>query len=281
MMNSVQDRIALQNGVQLPCVGYGTWRVPDSDTAVRSVETAIAVGYRHIDTAAIYQNEISVGKAVRNSGVDRSQLFVTSKVWNTERGYEKTMAAFEETLGRLGMDYLDLYLIHWPATKGDWQELNRDTWRALEELYETGKVRAIGVSNFLVKHLEPLMADAKVKPMVDQIEFHPGYMQKETLDYCQKNGVQVEAWSPLARGRVFGEGVLFSIAKAHGKSVAQVCLRWCLQNGVVPLPKSVTPERIKENAELFDFELTAEEMEKINAMPQAGWSGHHPDLISF
>jgi len=281
-MYSAKDRIRLNNGVLLPCMGFGTWKVPDSDTAVKSVETAIKCGYRHIDTAAIYENEISVGKAIRNSGVDRSQIFITSKVWNDCRGYEKTMAAFEETIRRLQVDYLDMYLIHWPAHTGnDWKALNRDTWRALEELNQKGRVRAIGVSNFWVRHLEALLEDAKIKPAVDQIEYHPGFVKQDVIDLCAANGIRMEAWSPMARGRVLEEGLLKEIAAAHGKSVAQICLRWCLQNGVVPLPKSITPARIKENADIFDFELTAEEMEKINTMEPCGWSGHDPDLIGF
>ncbi len=273
----------LSNGYEIPCVGFGTWQTPDGETAVASVKKAIEAGYRHIDTAAVYGNEESVGKAIRESGVAREDLFITSKVWNTERGYESTLKAFDVTMEKLGLDYLDLYLIHWPASSSqfdNWVELNKETWRAMVELYQAGRIRAIGVSNFLVHHLEPLM-DAEVKPMVNQIEFHPGQMQEETVRFCKENGILIEAWSPLGTGRMLTNETLMAIAKEYDKSVAQLCVRWCLQNEVLPLPKSVTPSRIEENLDVFDFTIKDEDMETINAMEYFGGSGSHPDEVKF
>ncbi|WP_462405470.1 aldo/keto reductase [Gracilibacillus sp. Marseille-QA3620] len=273
----------LSNGYEIPCVGFGTWQTPDGETAVASVKKAIEAGYRHIDTAAVYGNEESVGKAIRESGVAREDLFITSKVWNTERGYESTLKAFDVTMEKLGLDYLDLYLIHWPASSSqfdNWVELNKETWRAMVELYQAGRIRAIGVSNFLVHHLEPLM-DAEVKPMVNQIEFHPGQMQEETVRFCKENGILIEAWSPLGTGRMLTNETLMAIAKEYDKSVAQLCVRWCLQNEVLPLPKSVTPSRIEENLNVFDFTIKDEDMETINAMEYFGGSGSHPDEVKF
>lgn len=273
----------LSNGYEIPCVGFGTWQTPDGETAVASVKKAIEAGYRHIDTAAVYGNEESVGKALRESDVAREDLFITSKVWNTERGYESTLKAFDVTMEKLGLDYLDLYLIHWPASSSqfdNWVELNKETWRAMVELYQAGRIRAIGVSNFLVHHLEPLM-DAEVKPMVNQIEFHPGQMQEETVRFCKENGILIEAWSPLGTGRMLTNETLMAIAKEYDKSVAQLCVRWCLQNEVLPLPKSVTPSRIEENLDVFDFTIKDEDMETINAMEYFGGSGSHPDEVKF
>ena len=282
-MKTLQDGFVLNNGVKIPCVGFGTWQTPDGETAVAAVREALGVGYRHIDTAAAYGNEVSVGEGIRASGLARSEVFVTSKLWNTERGYDKTMAAFEKTVSDLGLDYLDLYLIHWPAAANqfeNWQDINLSTWKAMTELYKAGRIRAIGVSNFLLHHLQALM-ESEVQPMVNQIEFHPGQMQEETLQYCKEHGILVEAWSPLGTGRMLNNETLKTIAGKYKKSVAQLCIRWCLQNGVLPLPKSVTPSRIKENAAVFDFEITAEDMSAINSMAYCGGSGLHPDKIDF
>lgn len=282
-MKGLTDTFTLRNGVEIPCIGFGTWQTPDGDTAIQAVDTAIKNGYRHIDAAACYENEVGVGQGIKESGLERSSLFVTSKVWNTERGYEKTMAAFEKTCSDLQLDYLDLYLIHWPASQSrfaDWEKINLDTWRALTELYHAGKIRAIGVSNFMPHHLKALM-ETEVPPMVDQIEFHPGQMQEETVAYCRENGIVVEAWSPLGTGKMLGNEILKEIAAKYGKTAAQVCIRWCLQNEVLPLPKSVTPSRIAENVDVFDFELTDGEMERINRIPYFGGSGLHPDEVDF
>lgn len=276
--------VTLANGYKIPAVGFGTWQTPNGDTAVNAVRTAIECGYTHIDGATVYDNEKSVGMGIKESGIARENLFITSKLWNTERGYETTIAAFEKTLSDLQVDYLDLYLIHWPANKkqfDNWKELNSETWRAFEDLYKQGRIKAIGVSNFLTHHLEALMETATIAPMVNQIEFHPGYMQKETLDFCKANNICVEAWSPLGTGRMLSNEILNEIAAKYNKSTAQLCIRWCMQNGTVPLPKSVTPARIAENLDVFDFEISNEDMEKINAMEYFGGSGSHPDEVDF
>lgn len=282
-MNSLNDCYTLSNGVKIPCIGFGTWKAADGEVAASSVKAAIESGYRHIDTAAGYDNEGSVGKGIKESGISREEIFVTSKVKNSERSYKTTLAAFDKTMTDLGLDYLDLYLIHWPASFSrfeDWEQINLDTWRAMTELHKAGKIRSIGVSNFMPHHLKALM-ETEVAPMVNQIEFHPGQMQPETVDFCKKNNILVEAWSPLGSGRMLENPTLTEIAAKYGKSVAQLCIRWCLQNGTLPLPKSVTPSRIKENGEIFDFTLDDEDMRRINSMEYCGGSGHHPDKVNF
>ena len=282
-MKQLSDSFVLSNGYAIPCVGFGTWQTPDGETAVSAVKMAIKKGYRHIDAAAIYGNEISVGQGIRESGIERSALFVTSKVWNDERGYQKTLNAFAKTLADLQLDYLDLYLIHWPASSSrysNWEELNLETWRAITDLHKSGKIRAIGVSNFLPHHLAALMG-TEVPPMVNQIEFHPGQMQHETVKFCRRNAILVEAWSPLGSGRLLANPLLSSIAAKYNKSVAQLCVRWCLQHEVLPLPKSVTPARIAENADVFDFSIAEDDMAAIDNMTHVGGSGLHPDHVDF
>ena len=264
------ETMRLYNGIEIPAIGYGTWQSPDSEVTVNGVKTAVASGYRHIDAAAVYGNEVSVGKGIAGCGVPREELFITGKVWNTERGYDATLAAFEKTIKDLGCGYLDLYLI----------QINLDTWRAMTELYKAGKIKAIGVSNFKPHHLEALMK-TEVKPMVDQIEFHPGLLQEKTAAYCRENNILVEGWSPLGTGRMLDNEVLKDIALRSGKSVAQVCIRWCIQHDILPLPKSVTPSRIKENLQVFDFELNAADMEKIDLLNNFGGSGLDPDQVDF
>ncbi|WP_297248740.1 aldo/keto reductase [uncultured Brachyspira sp.] len=281
--NSLKDTFTLNNGYNIPCIGFGTWQTPDGETAVNSVIEAIKSGYKHIDTAAIYGNEKSIGKAIKESGINRDELFITSKVWNKDRGYKTTLAAFEKTINDLQIDYLDLYLIHWPASANkfnDWDNINLETWKAMTELYKAGKIKSIGVSNFMPHHLKSLM-ETEVKPMVDQIEFHPGFMQEETFKCCNDNNILVEAWSPLGTGKMLNNETLKTISSKYNKSVAQICIRWCLQNNALPLPKSVTASRIKENTEIFDFVISDEDMKTINAMEYCGGSGHHPDKVNF
>lgn len=279
----VKKIYTLHNGVEMPGVGFGTWKAKDGADAYDSIIEALKAGYRHIDTAAMYRNEASVGKAVKECGLKREEIFVTSKVWNKNRGYEKTLAAFEKTLATMELDYLDLYLIHWPAIPlqfEDWDEINLGTWKAMIELYKAGKIKAIGVANFYPKHLESLMK-TEVPPMVNQIEFHPGYTQDEVVKYCQENGIVVQGWSPLGNGAVLGSEFLAEMAAKYNKSVAQICLRFAVQNGIVPLPKSVTPERIASNLDIYDFEISEEDMKAIAAMPETGFSGWNPNEVDF
>ena len=275
-MKSLKDTVKLQNGYEIPCLGYGTYKVSGEEAVIK---TAISAGYRHIDTATFYGNEVEVGQAIQECDVPREDLFITSKVWKTERGYEKTKASFLKTLEDMQLDYLDLYLIHWPASfcqYENWEEINLETWRAMTELYQEGKIKAIGVSNFLPHHLTALLK-TEVKPMVNQIEYHPGEMQEETVLFCKENDILIEAWSPLGRGRIFENEILLELSRKYGKSLPQICLRWELQNGIIPLPKTMSEERMKENADVFDFELSLEDMELINSMEKCGGSGLHPD----
>ncbi|MGD8190427.1 aldo/keto reductase [Brevibacillus ginsengisoli] len=259
----------------MPWLGLGVWRVNEGNEVEKSVKAALQAGYRSVDTAAIYKNEEGVGKALKEASVPREELFITTKVWNSDQGYESTLAAFEESRSKLGLEYIDLYLIHWPV-KGKYKE----TWRALEKLYRDGAVRAIGVSNFHVHHLQDLLTDAQIKPMVNQVEYHPLLTQQELLAFCKENQIQLEAWSPLMQGNL-DQPLLQELAHKYGKSPAQIVLRWDLQNGVVTIPKSITESRIMENANLFDFELSAEDMEKISALNQNKRFGPDPDNFDF
>jgi len=280
----MENYLKLNNDVKIPSIGFGTWQIPDGEIATNSIRIAINNGYKHIDTAAIYNNEKGVGTGIQKCGIERKELFVTSKLWNSERGYESTLKAFKKSLKDLQLQYLDLYLIHWPATANqfnDWRQINSDTWKAMEKLYNEGKVRAIGVSNFLEHHLEPLMENAKIKPSVNQIEFHPGFKQNDCVKFCNDNNILVEGWSPLGRGKVLENKMLKETAITYNKSVAQLCIRWALQNNVLPLPKSITPNRIKENFEVFDFEISESDMALINQIDNFGGSGLNPDSIDF
>ncbi|PYI52144.1 aldo/keto reductase [Paenibacillus flagellatus] len=280
MTQHVQHTTHLHNGIAMPWLGLGVFQVEEGRELVEAVKAAVKHGYRSVDTAAIYGNETGVGTGIREAlaenGLAREELFVTSKVWNADLGYESTLTAYEASLGKLGLDYLDLYLIHWPVA-GKYKE----AWRALETLYKSGRVKAIGVSNFQVHHLEDLMADAEIKPMVNQVEFHPLLTQKPLLDFTKANGIQLEAWSPLMQGRLLEDEVLKAIAHEHGKTVAQVVLRWDLQHGVVTIPKSVHERRIVENGTIFDFELSSEEMERIDALNRDRRVGPDPDNFDF
>jgi len=275
-IQSLSDAAILYNGVKMPWLGLGVWRAQEGGEVENAVKTAIRIGYRSIDTAAMYGNEAGVGRAVRESGVPREELFITTKVWNTDQGYDSTLAAFEASLQRLGMDYVDLYLIHWPVA-GKYKE----TWKALEKIYRDGRARAIGVSNFQVHHLEDLMADAEIKPMVNQVEFHPYLTQVELREYCSQHGIQVEAWRPLMKGEVANVPEIRELAVKYGKTPAQIVLRWNLQHGVVTIPKSVSESRIRENADLFDFELSREDMAKLDGLNRNQRFGPDPDNFDF
>lgn len=266
----------LNNGVNMPWFGLGVWQVEDGNEAIDSVKAALKSGYRAIDTAAAYGNEESVGKAIKESGIARDELFITSKVWNKDQGYESTLAAFEETMKKLDLDVLDLYLIHWPVA-GKY----KDTWRAMEKLYKDGRIRAIGVSNFQTHHLDDLLADAEVVPAVNQVEFHPLLTQSELLAYSEEKGIQLEAWSPLAQGKLFDNEVIKEIADKYSKEPAQVILRWVLDKGVVVITRSVKEKRIASNAEIFDFKLTVEEIDRISALNKNERTGPDPDNFDF
>lgn len=273
-MKNLQSTTTLHNGVEMPWFGLGVFKMQGGEEAVSAVKFALELGYRSIDTAAVYRNEEGVGQAIAEFSIPREELFITTKVWNSEQGYETTLAAFDESMEKLGLDYLDLYLVHWPMPeKGKYKE----TWKALEKLYKDGRIRAIGVSNFQIHHLEDLMADCEVVPMVNQVEYHPRLTQKELHDFCKKNKIQLEAWSPLMQGQLLDDPTLMEIANKYNKSVAQVILRWDLQNEVVTIPKSVKPERMKENADIFDFELSTEDMKKINSLNEDRRVGPNPD----
>jgi diketogulonate reductase-like aldo/keto reductase len=276
MISNIGETITLHNGVKMPQLGFGVFKVKNGNETVESVKKAVEVGYRAIDTAAIYENEEGVGQAIRECGVPREELFITSKVWNTEQGYDTTLKAFEDSLNRLGLEYLDLYLIHWPG-----KDKYLETWRALEKLYKDGKVKSIGVSNFHVHHLENLLANSEVKPVVNQIELHPLLTQVEIRDYCAKHEIKVESWSPLGRGNLLEEPTINHIAKKHGKSPAQVLIRWHLQHDLIVIPKSITPSRIKENAQVFDFSLSLNEMNQIDALNKNERFGSNPDELMF
>ncbi len=285
-LTNINSKLNLNNGTQIPCVGYGTFRTP-ADVAEKAVADAIKVGYRHIDTAAVYGNEEAVGKGIKDSGIDRKDLFVTSKLWNDNRGYESTKKAFQETLDRLQMDYLDLYLIHWPANQKqfgtDASTINAETWRAMEDLYKEGRIKAIGLSNFMPHHIVDLMKTATVAPAVDQIEVHPGWPHTEQVKYLQAHNILVEAWAPLGGqgASVMTNPTILQIADKYDKTPAQVSLRWIIQQGIVPLPKSIHENRMIQNTEIFDFALTDEEMRKISLLTNLGGQCADPDEVDF
>lgn len=269
--------IKLNNGKHIPTIGFGTSLITGEE-CIRIIKTAIEVGYRHIDTASVYKNEVEIGKAIRQSKVDRKELFITSKVWKDSMGYDNTLRSFDNSLKNLDLDYIDLFLIHWP--KNDNEKLNIDTWKALERLYKEGKVKAIGVSNFLKHHLEIILNNCDIVPTVNQIEFHPGLIRKETIEFCKEKNIVLEAWAPLGKGKMLNNEILLNIAKKYNKSVAQICLKWCLQNKVIPLPKSENLERMKQNLNLFDFEITIEDMNIINNMKFFAGSNMNPDTFN-
>lgn len=271
-MSNFDGKITLANGVEMPQLGLGVYKMTNPEETVRAISYALEVGYKAIDTAAIYENEKETGEAVRQSGIPREQLFITSKVWNTDQGYDETLKAFEATLERLGMDYLDLYLTHWPVA-GKYV----DTYRAIERLYDEKLIRATGVSNHHIHHLEEIFKVANVKPMVNQIELHPRLTQEPLRDFCKENSMVVTSWSPLARGGLLDNALLQEIGEKYGKTAAQIIIRWHLQNGLVVIPKSVTPERIQSNIDVNDFELTSDEMKKVDALNKDERTGTNPE----
>jgi len=279
MINHLQDTITLNNGLQMPAMGLGVFQV-ENDATSEMVKDAIEVGYRSIDTAAIYGNEAGVGEGIRQAltttDLQREDLFITSKVWNDDLSYEETIAAYEESLEKLGLNYLDLYLIHWPG-----KNKYKEAWKALEDLYEQGKIKAIGVCNFHVSHLQDLLKIARITPVINQVEFHPRLQQAELRSFCEEHNIQMEAWAPLMQGGLLENETISTIAEKYGKSNAQVILRWDIQNGIVTIPKSVRKERMIQNADIFDFNLTEEEMAIINAMNLEQRVGPNPDDFDF
>lgn len=278
-MKSIYDCYTLNNGVKIPCVAFGTFKAAQENNK-KVIGTAIETGYRYFDTASYYGTETYLGEAIRDSGIPREEFFLTSKMWKDEMGYDGTKRAFRLSLEKLKTDYLDLYLIHWPLPSPDfqdWRRLDLETWRALEELYEEGGVRAIGLSNFLPHHIENILEHCKVRPMVNQIEFHPGYSQEAAVRYCQEQGIQVQAWSPLGRMRISEEPLILELADKYQVSASQICLRYAIERNVIPLPKSSSPERMRQNQDLFNFKISKEDMYRLETLPQIGWSGEHPD----
>ncbi len=279
-MKSMYDCYELSNGMKIPCIGFGTYNAKGGDN-YEIIGTAISAGYRYFDTASLYQTERVLGKAIKDSKIDRKDFFIVSKLWFDEMGYESAKEACRNTLNRLGTNYLDMYLIHWPKQAEDdnnWKELQKETWTALEELYDEGIVRGIGLSNFLPHHVDNILSFARIRPVADQLEFHPGYIQHAAVSYCKKNDIRVQAWSPLGRGALLDNPVIVSFAEKYEVTPSQICLRFCIQNDVIPLVKSSSIERMIENTDIFGFEISNEDMHIIESMPQTGWSGEHPDF---
>nr|WP_299386019.1 aldo/keto reductase [Allomuricauda sp.] len=275
-ITDLKGTFELHNGVQMPYFGLGVYLSQDGDEVSNAVKTALNHGYRHVDTASIYNNEKGVGQGIRQSNIARDEVFVVSKVWNSDQGYDTTLKAFDATLARLDLDYLDLYLIHWP--KG---ELSKETWKAMERLYREKRVKAIGVSNFLQHHLEHLLQTAEIVPMVNQMEFHPYLVQQDLVEFCRERNIQYEAWSPMMQGHIFKLPEFQQLAKKNKKTIAQIVLRWDLQKGVVTIPKSSKPERIVSNSEIFDFELTDDDVLLLDRLDRGKRFGPDPDNFDF
>ena len=275
-ITDIKGTFKLHNGVEMPYLGLGVYLSEDGQEVVDAIKWAVDAGYRHIDTASIYKNEVGVGQGVGECSVSREELFVVSKVWNSDQGYDSTLRAFDESLERLGMDYLDLYLIHWPVA-GKY----KDTWRALEKIYSEKRVRSIGVSNFMQHHLEDLLTTANVVPMVNQMEFHPYLVQQGLLDFCKKHQIQYEAWSPMMQGKIFGMDSFKELAAKYNKTIAQIVLRWDLQKGVITIPKSSKKNRIEANSDVFDFELEAADVAWLDSLDRGQRFGPDPDNFDF
>ena len=276
MNTAGQSWIVLNNGVKMPQFGLGVWQTENGQQVIDAVKAAVNAGYRAIDTAAAYENEDGVGQGIRECGLDRNELFITSKLWNSDQGYDNTLRAFDKTMERLGLDVLDLYLIHWPCPNDG---LFVETWKAFETLYKQGRVRAIGLSNFTKENIQTLLDSCEIKPMVNQIECHPYLTQVEMQSFLFQNQIAMTAWSPLAHGEVFGDQTLQKIAYKYGKNIAQVVIRWELQRGIITIPKSINPKRIEENIQVFDFVLSAEDMIEIDMLNKNHRTG--PDPLTF
>ena len=258
----VEKFMLLSNGVKIPSIGFGTYKSGDDEETAKIIKNALNLGYKMIDTASFYNNEVGIGNGIKESGIDRKDIFIVTKLWNDDHGYDKTIEAFNKSLNNLQVDYIDLYLIHWP------NKLNAETWRAFEHLYETGKVKAIGVCNFKVEHLEELKKTAKIMPMVNQVEIHPFSTKNDIINYCKDNNIKVVAWSPISRGRVLSNDLMIDLSQKYKKSIVQIVLRWHMQKGVIPIPKSSNENRIKENIDIFDFEISSEDMKAIDSLDE-------------
>lgn len=258
----VEKFMLLSNGVKIPSIGFGTYKSGDDEETAKIIKNALNLGYKMIDTASFYNNEVGIGNGIKESGIDRKDIFIVTKLWNDDHGYDKTIEAFNKSLNNLQVGYIDLYLIHWP------NKLNAETWRAFEHLYETGKVKAIGVCNFKVEHLEELKKTAKIMPMVNQVEIHPFSTKNNIINYCKDNNIKVVAWSPISRGRVLSNELMIDLSQKYKKSIVQIVLRWHMQKGVIPIPKSSNENRIKENIDIFDFEISSEDMKAIDSLDE-------------
>jgi len=272
---SLSDRVEIAPGVWMPRLGLGTYLAAPGPDVEGEVSYGLSIGYRGIDTAAMYHNEESIGRAIKASGVPRADLFVATKVWNSDQGYEQTLAACERSLNRLLLDYVDLYLVHWPV-----RSKARGTWRAMEELRTVGKTRAIGVCNYLERDLEDLLSYATTPPAIDQVELHPHLQRADVRGYCHEHSITVQAWAPIMKGRAGSVAELIEISRAHGKTAAQVSIRWLLQHGIIAIPKSIHKERVAENADVFDFELSEKEMAAIDSLDQGKRMGMGPEIAA-
>ena len=284
VFSSLADKLVLSNGVQMPGIGFGTWQVPTDSTLENAVSAALKLGYRFFDTAQIYGNASAIGRGVLLSDLPRAEIFISSKIWTSHRSYDGVMRAFTDIIEQLKTTYLDQLLIHWPATQGEpmiWQSQNAGTWRALEDLYEQGAVKVIGVSNFLPHHLVPLLARARIRPMVNQLEIHPGYPQFAAVNFCFKQNIAVQAWSPLGRGGLTHHPLLIELGEKYGVSPALIALRWSLQHGFIPVVKALDAEHMKSNLAAFGLTLEDEDMTRLDTMQQVAFSGLHPDTVTF
>ena len=278
-MNSIYDCYTMNNGMKIPCMGFGTYKAAEGNDAT-VIKTAIEAGYRYFDTASLYYTEEALGQAIKESGIPREEFFIVSKMWTDQLGFDKVKIALEESLTKLQMDYLDIYLIHWPRASenyDEWKSVLTDTWKAMEELQKEGKIKALGLSNFLPHHMKHILDNCEIKPVVNQLELHPGYMQYATVKYCEDHDILVQAWSPLGRFRMADNPLLVQLTEKYQVSFAQLCLRFLIQLGIIPLPKASSIERIKQNMDVFGFEIEEEDMYRILTMPECGWSGEYPD----